>query len=601
MKRINYIYGIALFLAFALASCDKNSEELFNGNGNEDVNAPEGYVKVSFPGIDDATTRAAISGSANRIGHLQYLLYKKQGADYILEDGYPKIVFEGKRNENTDWPYKQKVYTWLPKNEEYKVVFLGNVDKSMFTNQPTNDLLQNVAVGSKYEEARINIPDNGGFDGFNMYYLCSQAFDTKESTTNGATMMNVDILLQRIVSRNIIKKESTGNGSTAFDSKAYFESLLQEGKPLGDKLLFGSDSYFASNLYDQFLSYFVYPIMYIMKQDQGEGVYWDTETFNYKTEMDNWYKTVDPDSRYENWNELKAILDGGELNKPANGDIFRSDYTRDFIVGLYSRDATIYQKIIQSICKAEGYPADKNKGFEQLQEAIAQSLATQTTNSNQLSELSPWTQYTNVKVKLGVIPQSTDFDLNVTYSDVESNEQTFGLTNGASEGEDNYVSFITLGDKTESANTRKFNLSGLTMSVSGKDYPVPLPKEGFQVSPFLANLSTVHTLKIKDITFRNESMIKDKTKAISVFFDMKKCILDAYFNGNMPEENYDNPLYVKYTHLTGASDYVLHAVTGTMEERKNPNHATAKEYWTLTFNPLKFVDPDFKVTYEWSY
>ena len=82
---------------------------------------------------------------------------------------------------------------------------------------------------------------------------------------------------------------------------------------------------------------------------------------------------------------------------------------------------------------------------------------------------------------------------------------------------------------------------------------------------------------------------------------MKKCILDAYFDGMMPDENYNNPLYVKYTHLTGASDYVLHAVTGTMEERDNLNHATAKEYWTLTFNPLKFVDPDFKVTYEWSY
>ena len=88
-KHIAYIIAGLLF-AGVVTSCDKDNYAELDGNGSEsseNVDIPEGYMKISFPVGANTQTRAAVSGSTTRdIVSLHYLRYKKnESGDFILE------------------------------------------------------------------------------------------------------------------------------------------------------------------------------------------------------------------------------------------------------------------------------------------------------------------------------------------------------------------------------------------------------------------------------------------------------------------------------------------------------------------------------------
>lgn len=213
MKYLSYI--LSLVAACSLFSCDNElveiekkpvPEQSQNPEGfyiaPEDtagITVPDGYSLVVFPGQRGGSTRAAVSGNDNRITHLQYLIYKKGVGESVYTFYKREVVF----NQGGDkiWPYKA-ITTVVPNSAgtEYKFVFLGNVDKSLFAGQ-AEELLANYE--NDYDNARIVLP-GVEFDGSNMYYMGKGEFSVSDAVSN---LIQKNVLLQRIVSRVDVTKE----------------------------------------------------------------------------------------------------------------------------------------------------------------------------------------------------------------------------------------------------------------------------------------------------------------------------------------------------------------------------------------------------------
>ena len=169
---------------------------------------PEGTFVIDYTAsTGDASTRAT---AAERIQSLDYLLYEStdNGTTFTLKHrrSIPDI------GETTVWPLNRETMTWKQRQAlkdtlntacQYKMVFVANADKSIWSN---TEVLQNVTEGnSTFDEGRLVLPPRV-FRENDMYYMWSNhdkpLLGSEYSKDNPAQM---DILLQRMINKVEVK------------------------------------------------------------------------------------------------------------------------------------------------------------------------------------------------------------------------------------------------------------------------------------------------------------------------------------------------------------------------------------------------------------
>ena len=197
-NRIGYI--VLVVLSILAISCDKeSSNDSVQGNHSQ---IPDGYFEAVF--MSQPETRAPVVGVDSRIKYLKYIIYEKNTGNFVKE----KVIIEPSDPTQT-WPLKNKVSEVLPYGQ-YKVIFLANVEKSLFGTNQTTDLL--TGYTSNYADARINLP-NEEFSNDNMFYMASVEVDPDNAQPY--------VLLQRIVNQTKIKRELV-------TKEAYLRNLAEE-------------------------------------------------------------------------------------------------------------------------------------------------------------------------------------------------------------------------------------------------------------------------------------------------------------------------------------------------------------------------------------
>ncbi|MBK5722991.1 hypothetical protein JGH11_19155, partial [Dysgonomonas sp. Marseille-P4677] len=133
---------------------------------------PDGYFVASFiPSANNGQTKAAINGFDPRVQHIRYVIYKSTG-EYVKE----RTILVPSQGIPS-WPLPVVTDT-LPKGN-YRVVFLGNVEKTLFpyatSSSPQNyaDVLTNYQT--TYANARIILP-LAEFSGNTEYYWANTTF-----------------------------------------------------------------------------------------------------------------------------------------------------------------------------------------------------------------------------------------------------------------------------------------------------------------------------------------------------------------------------------------------------------------------------------------
>ncbi len=348
MKCIKHIGWTLLLLAAAFTSCDKQeSEDMQNMPG---MDIPAGYMKVTFP-AEKPETRA-VDGDDKRISHLRCLVYKKDEAQtYRLLSN--DVLFEHSGGTSVHWPYTA-FSIYVPKDADYKVVFLGNVDKSLFEGQ-TEDLLSGVESDAVYEDASIIAPA-AGFDEskHNLYYWAGCSFNTTPQGPDNNNM-TVSATLKRIVSRCRLSgygiKEGTKElGPQNRYSSWFYYSLLNEDGLLGEQV-FGATGKMGDCFLDILKTDIIYPIAYMLNTNGS------LET---SSAAGQWYNSVggknyDFDGRWPNPNSIRNFLNenakqsrykdekGKALNQFINDLLDENDskgYRKKMIVTIKENDVT---------------------------------------------------------------------------------------------------------------------------------------------------------------------------------------------------------------------------------------------------------------------
>lgn len=177
---------------------------------------PEGYTLVAFPGADTPETRAAVTGNDARITQLQYLLYQEMPrGSGVYKLRQRRTVF-GASDAKT-WPRKAETMV-LPNDERFRVVFLGNADKSLFGGQ---EVLTGVTGGdSLYTGVRLHLPVTEFTDN-TMYYMDKADFSSDDA--GAGRIIYVPILMQRIVSRIDVRKQSLPAGTAVGTTAATYK------------------------------------------------------------------------------------------------------------------------------------------------------------------------------------------------------------------------------------------------------------------------------------------------------------------------------------------------------------------------------------------
>jgi len=192
---------------------------------------PEGTFVIDYTAsTGDASTRAT---AAERIRSLDYLLYEStDGITFTLKHrrSIPDI------GETTVWPLSRETMTWEQRQAlkdtlntacQYKMVFVANADKSIWSN---TEVLENVAVGSTFDEGRLVLPPRV-FTENDMYYMWSN-HDTPlmGNEYNKDNPAQMDITLQRMINKVEVKlDDKVVNGIASAGSVSnYVTSFLSD-------------------------------------------------------------------------------------------------------------------------------------------------------------------------------------------------------------------------------------------------------------------------------------------------------------------------------------------------------------------------------------
>lgn len=422
MKCRKNIYWLFLLLAGYLISCDKDSVGNVLGEIPEE-NVPEGYMKVSFIRKEPAGTRAAINGFSSRVKHLRFLLYEKVDGAYKLDKEKSKVVFENQTSVN--WPVQKGLGTLLlPRDKEYRVVFLGNVDKSVFGDSQVEEVLTGVEDdGADFGSARIHAP-SVAFKANTMYHWGLADFDTDSS--HGPEGIDIAVLLERIVSRTVLTTCGIPAGvdfknATGMDyASSFYYSLLDEGHPLGlGKMVFGSDGLLGGRFLETLKKDIIFPASYALEQQNKLTGATDKKFVQ-------WYNEV-KDSYWDRYTEA-ADLGGTKeliqelLGQASSSSFFsdESDLTIDMLEKLYNK-GDIFQAMLDEVKKQDvryllGDVKDGTGSFTVAKQKMARMLKSSQNGQGEGIILPVWSESlgSSATVALeGEMPLSIGLDLSV--------------------------------------------------------------------------------------------------------------------------------------------------------------------------------------------
>lgn len=219
-----------LCVSFAFTGCEKEAfvdETIENGNGQGAANeteVPEGYFVANLMPTTCDFSRALVNEST-AVQSLRFLLFKKQTDD----DGQEKYVYykpdnadesfgivfratnqgSGLVNQSYNWPlagYEEQLKVTLPVGD-YRVVFLGNMMESQFTDQDENSDIVYLSDG-EYDNVRINLPSKGP----QAFYPMTNDIVYQNAFYMGAADFNINnpspkIVLQRLVSQSTFSRD----------------------------------------------------------------------------------------------------------------------------------------------------------------------------------------------------------------------------------------------------------------------------------------------------------------------------------------------------------------------------------------------------------
>ena len=212
MIKNSWLTAYMLASVLCLTACDKETDRLLANVDNETEQSgtnvgKDGYFTASFSlsGITDDIKSRVVKGSSKEIQALQYLIYQK-GSDNIY-----RYYSRGNVEQFTPVPNAYQSHVWpltypinvkgLPYGD-YKVVFLGNLDESQFSNQDQGTKLLSNVEGD-FDNVRINMPTGGplAFDEskYNLYYMAVADFSNLNPTPQ--------LVMRRLVTKNTFSRD----------------------------------------------------------------------------------------------------------------------------------------------------------------------------------------------------------------------------------------------------------------------------------------------------------------------------------------------------------------------------------------------------------
>lgn len=426
MKQISYILVILISVFFS--SCEKETLEVQSVEKDKNTNniyvnpadtagiiVPAGYSMVIM-GESQTGTKAV--SSSDRISHLQYLLYEDTGAGYKLYKR--EKVFESTGTKN--WPYDAQIEI-LPKGKSWKVVFLGNMSKSIFGAYQTEEVLTGVEEGVDfYDDARIHSPQVE-FTAQTMYHLVEKDF----STSNDDNTVEVPVLLKRIVSRHDIYQEGSNDMAT------YYSETLKD-KLYGD-IFTNYESVFRYQLRDAILKEIIWPFTCA-----GLAAVTTPENHRSTYKVVDWYFN-NPDLYAQ---EYKVVWEKYVERENQLGFLKKDDYLNNYFLNfaeyLYEafvegKDQAAVENALSQIC------IDNYEGFiEQIQSKIGILFKANYTSGI----LVPWSGH--AIINRSAVPSVIKLSFEVKQRD--SAGQKFYQGNKRTSGR-NYISIVTLPEQDE--------------------------------------------------------------------------------------------------------------------------------------------------------
>lgn len=166
------------------------------------VNEDGTFTATFMPSMYEPMSRAAVEGQSKAIQSLKYLIYKDNGSGQYMYYGEGDVFgADADRNsqESHPWPYTAPIEVTLEAGN-YKVAFLGNVNKNLF-DEGCNELLTYTPTGT-WEDVRINMPEKP-FGDYNMFYTDEVEVSTENPTAH--------VWLERVVCKVQLWRETVAS------------------------------------------------------------------------------------------------------------------------------------------------------------------------------------------------------------------------------------------------------------------------------------------------------------------------------------------------------------------------------------------------------
>lgn len=487
MKR--YILS-AIACSLLFASCEK--ENLFveqqqgqykggfiNPEDTAGLVIPEGKALLVFP-FNTSRTKAGLNpyvGKSSRISKLRYLVYKKG------DDGNFTLVAENNTLAVPEsWPYNNdKILTHLVDGGgTYRVVFLGNVDASLFDGE---EVLTGVEMNDLYENARIHLPSIEKFGPKeDKLFHWGKSADIEVVTDNSAT---ASIILQRIVTKSSLSTYGIPEGIDLTDndysdySSRFYASLLEPEHELGFyQMIFGTKSLLGEELQEMLRRDIIYPLAYYLGDDLSR----DGNVYAWYNSLpdDYWKNYVKKDKggnsrytydAYDSETEVTTALATLKTKINQSYSLSKDDVNK-FIEDLY--DGVYTSSMLEGIIGNDLVDKEAGGGTKK-SVTIAKKMIVEALKQKQKGEkavLPTWEGFKTMDVSLeGSYPSAIDFDLNVIEPDKTFAETaTFDLSEPEPENErqDKSLNIYLLGSMDESK-PYYFNLASLKVDY---DFPV---------------------------------------------------------------------------------------------------------------------------------